>query len=67
MATSMDKSILRNINGSYQNRNPSQALLTKDYSLQPRTLLNFVTDDFMRVFLNTCAEDFGKLSEKHIY
>ena len=39
---------------------------TRDYSLQPRTLLNSITDDFIKVFWNSCAENFGKLSEKRI-
>lgn len=38
---------------------------TQGYSMQPRTLLNSVTNDFMRVFLNSCTENFRKHPEKH--
>ena len=37
-----------------------------DYSLQTTTLLNCVTDDFMRAFWNSYAENFGKLSQNHM-
>ena len=37
--------------------------IRQEYSLQTTTLLNYVTDDFMRAFWNSCAETFGKLSE----
>ena len=40
--------------------------IRKNYSLQPITLLDSVTDNSMRVFWNSCAENFGKLSEKRI-
>ena len=41
--------------------------IRQHYSLQPGTLLNSITDDFMRVFCNSCAEIFGKLSEKRMW
>ena len=67
----MDKSILINIAGCYQNRNhhryfsgdnftsknfkelsPVETFfnIKQDYGVQPRTLLNFITDDLTRVF-----------------
>ena len=33
--------------------------IREDYSLQPRIRLKSITDDFMRVFWNSCAENFG--------
>ena len=86
----MDKPILTNIAGCYQNRNLLQIFsfswmqlhlkkfhqivldvvtfnIRQDYSLQTRTLLNFITDDFMRVFWNKCADIFVKLSEKRMW
>ena len=36
----------------------------QDYSLQPRTLLNSITDDFIRMFWNSCTKNFERLSEK---
>ena len=37
-----------------------------EYSLQTTILLNYITDDFMRAFWNSCAENFGKLSQNHM-
>ena len=41
--------------------------IKQDYGLQSRTLLNSITDDLMRVFWNSCIENFGKLSEKNMW
>ena len=41
--------------------------ITQDYSLQPITLLNSFTDDFIRVFSNSCTKNFGKFSEKRMW
>ena len=70
--TYMDKAIIRNIVVCYKNFFAGIILLlktsrnclwwryflikTQDYSLLPRTLLNSVTDDFMRVFWNSCTK-----------
>ena len=74
----MDKSIFRKIVGCYQNRNPLQAfcgdylrwshflIKTYYYSLQPRTLLNSFTDDFMMIFWNSFTKNFGKYPGKHM-
>ena len=35
------------------------------YSLQPRTLQNCVTDDFMKVFWNSYTKNFGRNTKKH--
>ena len=42
----------------------SHVLIKQNYSLQPKTLLNFVTDAFMRVLWNYCTENFGKYPGK---
>ena len=39
---------------------------TKDYSLESRTVLNSIIDDFIRKFRNSCRENFGKYPEKHM-
>ena len=36
---------------------------TQDYSIQPRTILNSITDSFMRVFSNSYTKNFGKHPE----
>lgn len=36
------------------------------YGIQPSTLLNFITDDVLRLCWNSCSENFGNLSEKHM-
>ena len=41
--------------------------ITQGYSLQPITLLNSFTDDFIRVFSKSCTKNFGKLSEKRMW
>ena len=41
--------------------------INEDYNPQPRTLLSFITDNFMRVFRNRCTENFAKLSAKRIW
>ena len=40
---------------------------THDYSLLPRTLLNSVTDGFMRVFWNSCTKTKSKNIQKNLY
>ena len=37
-----------------------------EYGIQKRTLLNFVTDAFVRVFWNIFTENFGKYTEKRV-
>ena len=41
--------------------------LLKNRVIFHRTLINAITDVFMRIFWNTCTENFGKYSEKGIY
>ena len=38
--------------------------IKQDYRVKPRTLLNSITDVFIRVFWNRSAKKFGKLLEK---
>ena len=41
--------------------------ITHDYSLQSITLLDSITDYFIRVLSNSCTENFGKLTEKRTW
>ena len=41
--------------------------LLKNRAIFYRTLINSITDVFMRIFWNSCTENFGKYSEKCIY
>ena len=68
-ATSVGKSVLRNIVGTYQNRSSLETFYgdnliskkfqsvaksflieTQGYSLESRTVLNYIIDDFIRKF-----------------
>ena len=79
--TAVDKSIHRNVVGcrlfcgdNFIFKNFTKFSLVESFliktqgcSMQPRTLLNSVTNDFMRVFLNSCTENFRKHPEKRRY
>ena len=39
---------------------------TQDYSLQLRTTLNSITDDFMTIFWNSCTNNFVKFPGEHV-
>ena len=41
--------------------------IKQDYGAESKTLLNSITNDLMRVFCNSCNENFGKLSEKNMW
>ena len=74
--TSIDKSIPRNIVGSVADffvrifsslrsyRCWSYFLIkTQDYSLQPGSHINFVTDDFMKLPWSSCSESFRNIKK----
>ena len=71
--TSIDKSIPRNTVGSVADffvrifsslRSWSYFLIkTQDYSLQPGSHINFVTDDFMKLPWSSCSESFRNIKK----
>ena len=63
----MDKSILELLLVATKLEVPMETLFdtTQDYSLQPQNSTK-LRHNFIKVFSNSCAKNFGKLSEKRM-